>query len=48
MVTFTNDFLFRSKVTLDRRRLRATVVAHEMAHMWFGDLVTMRWWTTCG
>ena len=44
MVTFTDDFLYRSKVTLDRRRLRATVVAHEMAHMWFGDLVTMRWW----
>jgi aminopeptidase N len=44
MVTFTDDFLFRSKVTLARRRLRAQVVAHEMAHMWFGDLVTMRWW----
>jgi aminopeptidase N len=44
MVTFTDDFLYRSKVTLDRRRLRAMVVAHEMAHMWFGDLVTMRWW----
>ena len=24
--------------------LRATVILHEMAHMWFGDLVTMRWW----
>ncbi|HEY6745284.1 MAG TPA: aminopeptidase N [Mycobacteriales bacterium] len=44
LVTFTDDFLFRSKVTLSRRRLRASVVAHEMAHMWFGDLVTMRWW----
>jgi aminopeptidase N len=44
LVTFTDDFLYRSKLTLARRRLRASVVAHEMAHMWFGDLVTMRWW----
>jgi aminopeptidase N len=44
LVTFTDDFLWRSKVTLSRRRLLAQVVAHEMAHMWFGDLVTMRWW----
>ena len=44
MVTFTEDFLFRGVVTLAQRRLRAQVVAHEMAHMWFGDLVTMRWW----
>ena len=42
-VTFTEDFVFRSRVTEDQRRKRAMVVAHEMSHMWFGDLVTMRW-----
>ncbi len=45
MVTFSDDgFIFRSRTTQGRRRQRAEVVAHEMAHMWFGDLVTMRWW----
>ncbi len=45
MVTFSDElFVFRSRTTRGRRRLRAQVVAHEMAHMWFGDLVTMRWW----
>jgi aminopeptidase N len=43
-VTFTEDFVFRSRVTDDQRRKRSMVVAHEMAHMWFGNLVTMRWW----
>jgi len=43
-VTFSEDFVFRSRVTDDARRRRAMVIAHEMAHMWFGNLVTMRWW----
>ena len=43
-VTFTESFIFRSRVTDDARRKRAMVIAHEMAHMWFGDLVTMSWW----
>lgn len=43
-VTFSEKFIFRSKVTSDKHRRRAEVILHEMAHMWFGDLVTMRWW----
>ena len=43
-VTFTEDYVFRSKVTRASYERRAETVLHEMAHMWFGDLVTMRWW----
>jgi aminopeptidase N len=43
-VTFRDDFLFPSEVTRAERQLRGVVITHEMAHMWFGDLVTMRWW----
>jgi aminopeptidase N len=43
-VTFNERFLFRARVTDESRRRRAEVLLHEMAHMWFGNLVTMRWW----
>ncbi|MGW7066043.1 aminopeptidase N [Streptomyces sp. NPDC054855] len=43
-VTFREEFIFRGKVTQASYERRANVILHEMAHMWFGDLVTMRWW----
>lgn len=43
-VTFLEDYVFRSKVTRASYERRAETVLHEMAHMWFGDLVTMTWW----
>jgi aminopeptidase N len=43
-ITFNEAYVFRSKVTDAARERRAETVLHEMAHMWFGDLVTMRWW----
>ena len=43
-VTYRDEFIFTSAVTDNEREERSNVIAHEMAHMWFGDLVTMRWW----
>ncbi|MBA2456120.1 MAG: aminopeptidase N [Nocardioidaceae bacterium] len=43
-VTFRDEMIFRSQVPDGVRSGRARVIVHEMAHQWFGDLVTMRWW----
>jgi len=44
LVTFTESYVFRGAATDAQREGRANTILHEMAHMWFGDLVTMRWW----
>ncbi|MFF8788279.1 aminopeptidase N [Streptomyces sp. NPDC015125] len=44
LVTFRDEFVFRSAVTDTERQTRGMVISHEMAHMWFGDLVTLQWW----
>jgi len=43
-VTFREAYVFRSKVTDASYERRAETILHELAHMWFGDLVTMEWW----
>ncbi len=43
-VTINEIYVFRSKVTESIVERRALTVLHELAHMWFGNLVTMRWW----
>ena len=43
-VTIRDQYVFRSKVTDAAYEARAETILHELAHMWFGDLVTMEWW----
>ncbi|MGH3356476.1 MAG: aminopeptidase N, partial [Nocardioidaceae bacterium] len=43
-VTYRDEYVFRSRQTAAAYETRANTILHEMAHMWFGDLVTMRWW----
>jgi aminopeptidase N len=43
-VTILESYIFRSRVTDFAREARGETILHELAHMWFGDLVTMRWW----
>ena len=43
-ITFTESYIFRSKVTDAIKERRVVTITHELAHMWFGDLVTMKWW----
>ncbi|HEY8570734.1 aminopeptidase N [Microbulbifer sp.] len=43
-VTFNENYVTRGEQTQAQRQRLSNVIAHEMAHMWFGDLVTMKWW----
>ena len=43
-ITYTDGVIFRDPPTEDQLLRRDEFLAHEIAHMWFGDLVTMRWW----
>ena len=43
-VTFSESYVYRDPPTATQRLARAETVLHELAHMWFGDLATMRWW----
>ena len=43
-VTFTESYIYRSETQQVHRAKRNNSIVHELCHMWFGNLVTMRWW----
>jgi len=43
-VTLRDQFVFRGAMSHDEVLTRSNTISHELAHMWFGDLVTMKWW----
>ena len=44
-VTFTENYIPRGKATVARKRNIANTILHELSHMWFGNLVTIDWWS---
>ena len=44
IITLNDRYVFRDYATLEQRTQRANTLTHELSHMWFGDLVTMKWW----
>ena len=44
MVTYNDKYLYNEEVTLDKMVYFGNLIAHECAHHWFGNLVSVKWW----